>query len=140
MRGNDFSRLIQRSHKRGSAMYRRLGWAIFLCAALTWPAIATAILMNVQSLCPTSSDEGFPSGDALISQYPSLSDYPQKERSLGRVLCLQPIVCHSTVLMTCHSAMLTAGHPINFRIGLDLEEKDHTRFRLPNDTWTERPH
>jgi len=36
--------------------------------------------------------------------------------------------------------MLMAHHPTNLQVGLDLEEKGHTRFRLPNDTWTERQH
>jgi len=53
--------------------------------------------------------------------------------------------------------MLMARHPTNFyhccttiapllrcrryrQVGLDLEEKGHTRFRFPNDTWAKRQH
>jgi len=61
----------------------------------------------------------------------ALRSPPKREKSLGRVLCLQPIVCHSTMLTASHSTMLMAGHLFNFQIGLDLEEKGHTLLGSP---------
>jgi len=86
----------------------------------------------------------------MVSQHPSLSEHFQKERTkragfstTTRCHAIRPFDRAQDRLCSWHairSTSTTIAPLLRYRqIGLDLEEKGHTRF-IPNDTWTERQH